>query len=143
MGLEWTHKQELKMSSTCRTKKRRQLVQVEWKWCGRLNRDNLKHKLYILVTFGRRHHSPPYNILCASPWGLHPNVTFPRDSQMRVPKLGLLLSQNFGRSYFSQIKFFLKMQGQYLIAFKTICPMVYNTPPLEFIRPLLSRGLWS
>jgi len=28
------------------------------------------------ATFGTRH-SPPYNILCASPWGLLPNVTFP------------------------------------------------------------------
>jgi hypothetical protein len=47
------------------------------------------------TTFGRRHHSPPYNISCVFPWGLHPNVIFPKDSQMGVPKLGLLLSQNF------------------------------------------------
>ncbi len=33
------------------------------------------------ATFGIRHHSPPNNILCASPWKLHPNVTFPQDSQ--------------------------------------------------------------
>jgi len=30
-----------------------------------------------LTTFGKRHHSPPYNILCASSQKLHPNVTFP------------------------------------------------------------------
>jgi len=41
--------------------------------------------------------------------GLHPNVTFPQDSQVGVPKLGLLLSQNFGRSYLFQIKFVLKV----------------------------------
>jgi len=57
-------------------------------------------------TFGGKHRSPPYNILCASPWGSHPNVIFFRDSQVGVPKLGVLLSQNFGRSYLSQIKFF-------------------------------------
>jgi hypothetical protein len=34
-----------------------------------------------LVTFGRRHHSPPYSILCDSLWGLHPNDNFSWDSQ--------------------------------------------------------------
>jgi len=42
--------------------------------------------------------------------GLHPNVIFPQDSQMGVPKLGLLLSQNFGHSYLSQIKSILKIK---------------------------------
>ncbi len=87
-----------------------------------------------LVTFGRRHHSPPYNIFCASPWGLHLNVTF---------SLGLLLSQNFGRSYFFQIKFVLKMWGQYLITLKKIFLTMYSTPQSNFIWPLLWRDLWS
>jgi len=43
-----------------------------------------------------------YSILCAFSWGIHLNVTIPRDSQVGIPKLGLLVSQNFGRSYFSQ-----------------------------------------
>ncbi len=47
MGLGWTHKREFKMRSTCTTKKRGKLVQVEWKWCDGRNRDNFKHKLYI------------------------------------------------------------------------------------------------
>jgi hypothetical protein len=47
MGLGWTPKQEFKMKSTYTTKKRGQLVQIEWKWCGELCRDNLKHKLYM------------------------------------------------------------------------------------------------
>jgi hypothetical protein len=33
------------------------------------------------------HHLPPYSILCNSPWGLHPNGSFPWDSQSEVPKL--------------------------------------------------------
>jgi hypothetical protein len=85
------------------------------------------------ITFGRRHHSPPYSILCASPHGLHPNVTFPWDSQVGVPKLGLLLSQNFGHSYLSQIKFVLKVRGKYLIALENIFPMVYNKLPFNLI----------
>jgi hypothetical protein len=36
---------------------------------------------------GGSHHLPPYNILCASPQGPHPNGILSRDSQMGVPKL--------------------------------------------------------
>jgi hypothetical protein len=86
-----------------------------------------------LATFGRRHHSPPYIILCASPRGLHPNATFPQDSQVGVPKLGFLLSQKFGHSYFFQINFFFRMQGQYLIVLKNIFPMGYNIPQSKLI----------
>jgi hypothetical protein len=42
------------------------------------------------ATFRRRHQSPLYSILYAPPQGLHPNVTFPHDSQMGVSKLGLM-----------------------------------------------------
>jgi hypothetical protein len=37
--------------------------------------------------FGGSHHLPPYIILCASPWGAHPNGILSWDSQMGVPKL--------------------------------------------------------
>jgi hypothetical protein len=66
------------------------------------------------TTFERRHHSPPYSILCVFPHGLHPNVIFPWDSQVKVPKLGLLLSQDFGHSYLSQINFFLDCKDDIL-----------------------------
>ncbi len=33
------------------------------------------------------HHLPPYSILCVSPWRLHPNGSFSRDSQVGVLKL--------------------------------------------------------
>jgi hypothetical protein len=36
---------------------------------------------------GGSHHLPPYSILCSSPWDLHPNGSFSRDSQSGVPKL--------------------------------------------------------
>jgi hypothetical protein len=47
MGLEQTHKREFKMKTTYKTKERGWLRQVEWKWCDKLNKDNLKHKLYM------------------------------------------------------------------------------------------------
>jgi hypothetical protein len=42
---------------------------------------------------GGSHHLPPYSILCASPWGPHPNGFLSRDSQvgvLKLPRLGLL-----------------------------------------------------
>jgi hypothetical protein len=51
MRLGQTRKREFKMKSTCTTKKRGRLVQVKWKWCNGLNRDNLKHKLYMTRKF--------------------------------------------------------------------------------------------
>jgi hypothetical protein len=51
----------------------------------------------------------------------------------RDPKLGILLSQNFGHSYLSQIKFVLKMRGQYLIALKKIFLAMYSKPQSDFI----------
>jgi hypothetical protein len=61
---------------------------------------------------------------------------------MGVPKLGLLLSQNFKHSYLFQIKFILKMWGQYLVALKKIFDM-HSMPQSKLIWPLFSRGLWS
>jgi hypothetical protein len=133
MGLRPNHKQKFKMTSTSTTKKKGQLMQVKWKWCGKLNRNNLNTSFTRLVTFKSRHQSPPYNIFYDSPWGLHPNVTFPRDSQVAVPKLELLLSQTFGHSYLSQIKFGLRVQGQYFITLENIFSTMYNTLQLDLI----------
>jgi hypothetical protein len=36
---------------------------------------------------GGSHHLPPYSIICVSPWKLHPNGSFSRDSQVGVPNL--------------------------------------------------------
>ncbi len=90
-----------------------------------------------VMQLGKFEHSSNLNnlniILCVSLQGLHPNVTFPRESQARVPKLGLLLSPNFGCSYLYQIKLVLRKRGKYLIAFKNIFPIMYSTPQLNFI----------
>jgi hypothetical protein len=56
-----------------------------------------------------------------------------QDSQVGVPKLGLLLFWNFECKYLPQIKPFWNMQGHYLIAFKTIFLMVYYMFQLEII----------
>ncbi len=48
-----------------------------------------------LATFGKKHHSPPYGIFCASPRGLHPNVIFPRHSQNpKTLEVHILLKSN-------------------------------------------------
>jgi len=120
MELGWTHKVEFKMRSTYIIKEKRQLLQVKWKWCSELSKDNFKHKIYKTHNLWEETPLPSlyYIILCAFSWGLHPNVTFPRDSQMWVLKLWFLLFQNFGSSYLFQIKFFSKMWPQHLISLK-------------------------
>ncbi len=54
-------------------------------------------------------------------------------NSVRDPKLELLLSQNFGRSYLSKINLFLKMRRQYLMAFKNIFSTMYNKPQFDLI----------
>jgi hypothetical protein len=136
MKLRQTYKQKFKMRSIYTTKKRGHLMQVEWKWCIKLNRDNMKYKFYTTHNLWEEaplFSLPPYSIFCASPQGLHPNVTFPRDSQMWVPKLGLLLFQNLGHSYIFQTEYILIMWWQYLIAFNKIFSTKYSMPKLDLI----------
>jgi hypothetical protein len=46
MGLTQIHKQEFNMKLIYTTKQKRRFVQIKHKWCNKLNRDNLKFKLY-------------------------------------------------------------------------------------------------
>jgi hypothetical protein len=133
MGLRWTHKWEFKMRLICTTKRRGKWVQVEWKWCDGLNRDNLKHKLIPPTTFAKRHHSLPYNILFASLWGLHPNVTFSWDSRC---------FKALDAHIFLKWSLFWKIQGKYFITFKKFFLMVYSVPQSKLIWPLILKGLW-
>ncbi len=141
MGLGQNHKHKFKMMSTYTTKKKNDKCKLNGSGVVDLVRTTSSTNFTQSTTFGKRHHSSPYNIIYACPQGLHPNVTFPQDSQMGVPKLGPLLSQNFGCSYLFQIKFVLKMQRQHLIFLKKN-PIMYSTPQLELIWPLFSKGLW-
>jgi len=99
MGLRQIHKQEFKMKSTCTTRKKGDWCKSNANGVVNLVRTNLSTSFTWLATFKRKHHSPSYNILCDFLWGLHLNNIFSHDSQVGVPKLRLLLSQNFGRSY--------------------------------------------
>jgi hypothetical protein len=118
-------------------------VQIKWKMCNGFNEDNFKHKLHMAHNLWEEAPFPSlYYTLCL-PWGLHPNVIFPQYSQVEVPKLGLLLSQNFECSYLFQIKFSLKIQGEYLTALENIFPKVYSMFQSDLIWPLLLRDLWS
>jgi hypothetical protein len=90
MGLEETQKQKFDMKLTNTAKQRGQLVQIGRKWCNRLNRDNFKIKLTQPATFGRKHHSPPYNICCDSSRGYIQMAFFPA-------------TQNWDSYYFSTL----------------------------------------
>jgi hypothetical protein len=142
MELGWTHKVEFKMRSTYTINERRQLLQVKWKWCSELSRDNLKHKIfkthnlweetplpslyYIMCfyvkTISKRHFSPRLS-----------NVS-PKTTTLVVPKLWKLIS-------FSNKVFF---QNVTLISYilETIFPKMYSTLQSDLIWPLFSRDLW-
>ncbi len=99
---------------------------------------SLERQNTSLKTSEKRYHYAPCNILCVSPRGLHPNVTFPYESQnwdFYCPKI----LDNISLS--NQV--FLKVQEQYLISLENIFPMVYNTLQLDLIWPLLSKDLCS
>jgi hypothetical protein len=98
------------------------------KWCEGFNKDNFKH-FTRPVTFGKRHHSPPYNILCASLQGLHPNVILngsPKTLDVHIFLKSSLFWKCKAISY----------------SFENIFPMVYSMLQLDFIWPLLSKDLW-
>jgi len=86
MGLGQIHKQEFKMKSTCTTKERGWLVQVECKWCNKLSRDNLKHKFYTAPTCGKRHHSLPLVDFVTLRMGYIQMTFFPKIGTPVVPK---------------------------------------------------------
>ncbi len=46
----------------------------------------LRWIMHLQFYNNKNHHLSPYSILCASPWGPHPNDILSWDSQMRVPK---------------------------------------------------------
>ncbi len=109
-------------------------MQVKWKWCDRLSRDNLKLKLYTACNLWDEAPLPPYNILYAFPRGLHPNVIFPWD--YCYPK-------TLDVHIFLKSSFFLKVKGQYLITLENIFSVVYSKLQSNLIWFLLLMDLWS
>ncbi len=131
------------MRSTCTTKKRRQLVQVEWKWCNGVSRDNLKHKLYKTCNLWKEAPLPSlYKIMCFFARTISkchfpsklPSGS-PKTRTFFVPKLWMLISFS-NQVYFGNAR-------AISLALKKIFPKMYSTPHSELILPLLSRGLWS
>jgi hypothetical protein len=121
------------MKLTYTTKQRRQLVEIDASCVTNLIRTTSSSSFTQPSTFGKGHHSLPYSILSNFLHGLHPNGTSFRDSQLGVPKLEFLLSQNFLCLYLLQIKHVWNMQGQYLIGFNKAFSTTYGQPQLELI----------
>jgi hypothetical protein len=71
------------------------------------------------TTFRRRNQSPPYSILYASPQGLHPNVTFFRDSQVKSQNWDSCCPKTLEAHIFLKSSF-SKMKGQHLIPYENI-----------------------
>ncbi len=98
-------------------------MQVEWKWCDGLCKDNFKHKLYIALNLWKEAPLPSlYYTLCFS-MGITSKCHFsprlpsgsPKIETLVVPKLWTFI---YIYIYIFQIKSFKKMRAQYIIAFK-------------------------
>jgi hypothetical protein len=115
------------MKSICITKKRRRLMQVEWKWCDKLNRDNLKHNFIWFTTFRRRHH--PFLIVYYVPFcGDYIQMSiFPKTLKWESQNWDFCCPKTFNVYIFFQIKFVLRKRRQNFIATKKSFSMVYNT----------------
>jgi hypothetical protein len=115
--------------------KKRQLMQVEWKWCNGFNRDNLKHKLYTACNLWEETSLPSlYYTLCFSV-----GIT----SKCHIFLGTFVVSKLWMFIFLSNQVFFLKMWGQCIITLKKIFPTIYSTPQSSLIWPLLWRDLWS
>jgi hypothetical protein len=56
-------------------------------WCTDKPRANTDSQDSPRPKLGGIHHLPPYNIICAWPQGMHPNVILSRDSQVGSPEI--------------------------------------------------------
>jgi len=63
------------------------------------------------VTFGRRHHSSPYNILCAFPRGLHPNVFFPTTPTWELQNYNFYCPKVLNVHFFSSQVYFENLRA--------------------------------
>jgi hypothetical protein len=72
------------------------------------------------ATFGRRHHSLPYNILCDSTWELHPNDICPE-----TPKWE---SQNWNLYYLKTLNIHIFFQSSFFGACKGILGIYISRP---------------
>ncbi len=93
-----------------------------------------------LVTFGKRHHYPPYSMLCDFLWGLHLNDIFSRDSQMGVPKLRPFVVLKFWMFIFSSNQTCLKNEKIRFFCFqKNLSNRVLHAPIKDHLTIFLKR----
>ncbi len=143
MGLRQTHKWGFKMRSTRTTKKRKQLVQVEWKWWGEFSMDNLKHKLYMARTLWEK--APlPFPTIHYVP--LHGNYIqmsfFPETPKQESQNWDSCCPGTLDAHIFFKSSLFWKFEENILKPSKRSFQTMYNIPQSELIWRLLSSGLW-
>ncbi len=128
MGLGKTHKQKFKMKSTYKTKKGRQLMQVEWKWCNKFSKDNFKHKLYTTWNLWEEALLPSLQYTLCLFVGTTPKCHFSLGLLNGSTKIRTLVIPKLWTFISLLNQSILKMQGKYLITLKKIFSTVYNIP---------------
>jgi hypothetical protein len=128
MGLGWTHKQKFKMKSTCTTKKRGRLVQIECKWCNEFNKNNLKHKLCTTHTLEGG--TTPLLIVnfVTLRKGYIQMTFFPK-----TPKIGTFVVLTFWTFIYSLNQVFLEHAKALFNSLQKIFSMMYCTSQSEII----------
>jgi len=85
-----------------------------------------------VATFGKRHHSLPYNIFYVSPLVLPPKSFF-SGFLSRSPKIGTFVVSKLWTLLSFSNQVFLENEKKNLVTIKRIFPTMYNMPQLELI----------
>jgi hypothetical protein len=86
MRLGWTTRSSIIHMDMYKPNNKLVSTELEHFWCTNEPWANTDPQDSPRPKLGGSHHLPPYSILCAWPWGQHPNVTLFRDCQVGVPK---------------------------------------------------------
>ncbi len=115
-------------------------MEVEHKWCNKLSKDNLKHKLYIAHNLWEE---TPLPSLYYTLWlfmGATSKWHFSKELSNESLKITTLVDLKLWTFISSSNTPIWSMQWHNLIALKKFFPMVYCTPQLEIIWPLILKG---
>ncbi len=85
------------------------------------------------LTFGQKHHSLPYNILCDSLWGYIQMTFFLGIPKWESQNWDFYCPEILDAHIFFKLGIFLRIRRQYLISFKKIFSTLYCIFQLEII----------
>jgi len=110
-------------------------MQIEHKWCDKLNNDNLKYKLYTAYNLWEKNTTPFPIVYFVIFHGGYIQMTFFPDTPKCSPKIRTFVIPKLWTFIFSSTIW--SMQGKYFVAIEKIFPIVYYMPKSKIISPIL------